>query len=91
MVMSHIKLKRMTTGKPNSVLHTPSTPGVGSNVFYQKVIMLHITFKGMEHTEYHVSTYSVLIHPSIPRREQKVEIFFAERSHVAYQNNGNGV
>ena len=30
-------------------LHTPSTPEVGLNIFLLKVVVLHITWKGIEH------------------------------------------
>ena len=78
----------------SEVRRTGWTYGVGSTGFYLKVVMLHITFKGMEHTEYHSSTYSVLIYtlnPQMGSKGQNVFVcFFAESSHVAYQNNGNG-
>ena len=51
-------------------LHTPSTPGVGSNVktFFLKVVMLHIKLKGMEHKAHMLCTHT----PSTPRWGQNV-------------------
>ena len=69
-------------------LHTPSAPGVGSkgqNIFFLKVVILHIKFKGMELR--HI--FCPYIHPPPVWSDQN--FYFSERGHVAYQIKGQEV
>ena len=72
-------------------LHTPSTPGVGSegkNIFFLlKVVMLHIKLKGMEYRAPCKHIFCPYTHPQPLGWGQKVKTFF----YVAYQIKGNGI
>ena len=50
-------------------VNTPSASGVGSksqNIFFLKVVMLHIKLKGLDHYEHHTNTCSILTHTLDP-------------------------
>ena len=56
-------------------LHTPSTPGMGSNgqnIYFLKVVILHLKLKGMEHR----APYEHIFCPKVNK---------PECGHVAYQ------
>ena len=58
---------------------TPSTPDEGSkgkNIFFLKVVMLHIKLKGMEHRGPYKHIFCPYTHPRPLGRRQKVKIFY---------------
>ena len=62
----------------------------GQNIFFLKVIKMHIELKGMEHIAPCKHILSPYINPLPLGLGQKVKTFFTESSHVAYQIKGNG-
>ena len=74
--------------------YTPSTPVVGSkvNIFFLKVVMLHIKLKGMERREPCKQMFIITL-PSTPGvgGVKGFKLFFSESGHVAYQNEGKEV
>ena len=75
MAMLHIKLKGMTHAATLLPGDTPSTLGLGQNIFLKKV-MLDIKLKGMEHRAPCKHIFCPYKHPRPLGEGQKVKTFF---------------
>ena len=88
-VMLHIKLKGMEHRAPcrlKSCPYThPPTPYGVKTFFSLKEVMLHIKLKGRGHKTPCKHIFCTYTHPWPLGLGQKVQTFFSEKSHVAYQ------
>ena len=75
------------------LLHTSSAPGMGSkgqNIFFLKVVVMHIKLKRMKHRAPRKHIVCPYTNPRFLGLGQTVKTFFSESSHVAYQIKGDG-